>query len=353
MNPNKSEVPYQRGPNAEPAPEWEIAKATWRWAYEFHWISFGLLNLALAIYSIHAFARALRFTDKISRNLSCTVLSLMTFFGLMRAIYFFTSPYDYPPHFGGEFPLLLSRTLFALGFPCLTAGLAFIDVVFIEAASGSKVANSKLRSVKFLTVIITCHFGIVIIVDMITFLLMKTEVLYILCIVYFMIVAGGSAGRVAYSGWKLIRQNKQTQASIRELQTRYTPKDSATAPKIDQPESKGIRKVRIIVVLTTVTCFAVCVLQTFALYQVSQVVMSSLDDPEPWPYYAYQTCFRLTELAIACTIVFSVTPASRNTTGSRGSCCQRLCYLSFLRKRRSFYVSRDDIPSHSGLSTTG
>ena len=314
---------FVRGPNAEPAPEWHIARTTWSWGYQFHWIAFGSLFFLLGIYSVSAFVKALHFEDKISRNLSCAIFSLLIFFGFARAAYFVTSPYDYPSHFGKEVPLLLTRTLFSLGFPCLTAGLAFINVVFVEAASGEKVAHSKLRSVKFLIAVIIVHFTLVLVVDTITFLLMNTEGLFILCIVYFMIIALVSAGRVAYSGCKLIRQNEKIRAEIRGLQNRYSPKDSEIATINTQPEPKGIQKVRIIVFLTIATCLSICVLQSYSIHVIGKVTLGFPVNPKPWPFYAYQTLFRLTELAMACTILYAVTPRSRDNTQHCNNCWKR------------------------------
>jgi hypothetical protein len=61
------------------------------------------------------------------------VNSMVFVLGLSRALFLFTNPYESPQcHVLSVCPVILTRIIFGLGLPCLTAAFSFIQLVFLQ-----------------------------------------------------------------------------------------------------------------------------------------------------------------------------------------------------------------------------
>ena len=296
-------------PNSEPAPEWDKARLTWRWGWELHWISFAALFVALAAFSLVKLIRSTRLDrPRVARNLSVAVHLLILTLGLTRTLFLCLYPYELKRNAPGV-PLTLARLLFGLGFPCLTSAFALIQIAFSESLKSSRVAYSKLGNVKFLLAVIGVHFGIVVVVDVITNFLEDTSFLYLLCIVYFLLMTLLTGLRIVYSGTKVILTSKRHREAIKELnlkQSHVRVEEEAAAPKANT-------KVLVITVSTALCCFLLLSLELYALVDSVRHLMSAGGhQPEPWPWYFFQSFFRLAELALACVVLYTVSAPSSN-----------------------------------------
>ena len=65
--------------------------------------------------------------------------------------------------------------------------------------------------------------------------------------------------------------------------------------------SNSTRKVAKITLVSSVLGVACCTLQIYSLFGVYGVYSKAID-PKPWPWWVFQTSFRLVELAMRCTI---------------------------------------------------
>ena len=314
-------------PNAEPLPDWEEAKAVLSWAWGVHWITFVVLFSALAVCAAVRLltTRKIR-REKVSRNVSFAVHSLIIVLGISRTLALTLFPYEMTTnvkHADQEIPLYAHRLFFGLGFPCFTAAFALIQITFTESVKTMPLTHSKLRKVRFLILVIAGHFSVVIVASIVTALVTHTAGLYVLCSAYLLCMTLFTATRTSYSGLTIVRESSQSKHVIENLNVRHGSLPRGH-PKSGYFSSKAVRKVFIITALTTVFCTALLILEIYDLVEVIRFLLGETKQLKPWPWYTVETLFRLTEVGLACTVLYAVSPYKpAKKKGTIGCCWKR------------------------------
>ncbi|KAJ7379628.1 hypothetical protein OS493_014024 [Desmophyllum pertusum] len=223
--------------NSEPIPDWEEAKAEFKWAWGLHWILFVVLFLGLALYSIVrliAASKRRQLREKVSRNVSYAVHSLVIVLGITRALALVLFPYEVTTNVNNAdivIPLYVHRIVFGLGFPCFMAAFALIQITFTASVKTAPLTYSKLRRIRFLVLVIVGHFSVVIIADVITALVESTSALYMVCTAYLLSMTLFTGIRITKSGYKVIRENNAHKKTMEN----YAPAPHTT-PRADSNE---------------------------------------------------------------------------------------------------------------------
>ena len=311
--------------NSEPVPDWNEAKAVFKWGWELHWITFVLLFLGLALYStarLIAASRKRRLREKVSRNVSYAVHSLIIVLGITRALALVLFPYEMTTNINDAdvaIPLYAHRIVFGLGFPCFMAAFALIQITFTASVKTTPLTCSKLRKVRFLVLVIVGHFSVVIIADVITALVENTSALYMVCTAYLLSMTLFTGIRITKTGCKVVLESKEHRAAIAKLGAR-----NARMPSVKRSSfnSKAVRKVFIITALTIFFCVALFALKIYDLVEVIEFtfVLGKNKKLAPWPWFIHETLFRLTEFGLACTVLYAVSPFKQ-----RKKCVFTLC----------------------------
>ena len=273
---------------AEPGPDWPVAKKLWGLAWELHWIGFGSLFGLLAIHSFLALVLAKQRKGFGRKPLFIAINSLLFTLGATRAVYLLLDPYESREN-GVEDPKWLTLLLFGIAYPCLTSAFCLIHLAFLEVTK-LKVGPSKLQDARFLSGVIIFHFIIV-------FIKPELDALLIVCQSFFILWGLLLSGSFIYSGWKVINrvENVQEQLSAIEKNEHLKRKNSKSSTT----------KVAKITLGTSFLGFAVCGLHLYSMVGVYGMY-SEVVHPSPWPWLAFQSSFRLVELAMTCTIAYSV-----------------------------------------------
>lgn len=305
----------QRLLNSEPVPDWEEAKAVFKWGWELHWISFVVLFLGLALYCtgrLIAASKRQRLREKVSRNVSYAVHSLVIVLGITRAFALIIFPYEVTTNVNDAnivIPLYVHRIIFGLGFPCFMAAFALIQITFTASVKTAPLTYSKLRRIRFLVLIIVGHFSVVIIADVVTALVESTSALYMVCTVYLLSMTLFTGIRITKTGWKVVRENKKRNLT---MQNGLSASTAGTAHRIQRASfnARAVRKVFVITALTIFFCIALFALKIYDLVEVIEYhfVLGKNKKLAPWPWFIHETLFRLTEFALACTVLYAVSP---------------------------------------------
>ena len=297
---------------AEPGPDWPVARKIWGLAWEMHWIGFGVLFGFLAIHTLVALALAKHRKGFGRKPLFIVINSLLLILGVTRAVYLLLDPYESREN-GVEDPKWMTLLLFGIAYPCLTSAFCLIHLAFLEVTK-LQIGPSKLQDVRFLSGVIAIHFVVVFTAETTTSIKPELDALLIVCQSFFILWGLLLSGSFIYSGCKVINrvENVHEQLSAIErnerLRTRnHKPKSSTT-------------KVAKITLVTSFLGIAVCGLQFYSMVGVYGLY-SRVVHPSPWPWLAFQSSFRVVELAMACTIAYSVTQPEggkkkRNATDS-------------------------------------
>ncbi|XP_078372685.1 uncharacterized protein LOC144656327 [Oculina patagonica] len=313
--------------NSEPVPNWEEAKAVFKWGWELHWISFVVLFMGLALYStIRLIEASKRRTsrEKVSRNVSYAVHSLVIVLGVTRAVALVLFPYEMTTNVNDAdivIPLYVHRIIFGLGFPCFMAAFALIQITFTASVKTAPLTYSKLRKIRFLVLIIVGHFSVVIIADIVTALVESTSALYMVCTAYLLSMTLFTGVRITKSGLKVIRENNRHKKAIEN----YAPASTYTPHRLQRASfnAKAVRKVFTITALTIFFCIALFALKIYDLVEVIEHHFVLGKNIAPWPWFIHETLFRLTEFGLALTVLYAVSPIKtpKKCLSSFGWCC--------------------------------
>ena len=280
---------------AEPGPDWPVAKRIWGLAWGLHWIGFGVLFGLLAIHSLVAIVMVKHRRGFGSMPLFIAINLLLFGLGTTRCVYLLLDPYESREN-GVEDPKWLTLLLFGIAYPCLTSAFSLIHLAFLEVTK-MKIVPSKLQNVRFICGVIVLHFIIVFTAETSASIKPEFDPLLIVCQSFFIIWGLLLSGSFIYSGCQVINrvESVHQQLSAMERNDRLSNKTRKTSTT----------KVAKITLGTSFLGLAVCGLQFYSLIGVYSMY-SKVVHPSPWPWLAFQSSFRLAELAMAGTIAYSL-----------------------------------------------
>lgn len=301
--------PSQLAGVAEPGPNWTEATQVWGVAWEFHWAGFGALFSILAVRSFLALVQVRKKKGFGPTPLFVAINSLLVTLGATRAVYLFLDPYESGDN-GFKIPHWLAKIIYGIALPCLTSSFCLIHLAFLEV-SKIQIGLKKLQSVRVLAGVITTHFVVVIIAEVITAINAKFTLFLIVCQAFVVLWGFFLSISFIYSGSKVILRAGRVQEQLEKIEIGKAWRVTRTRRK-----SKTV-KVAKITLATSILGLVCCGLQLYSLFGVYSLY-SKAEHPSPWPWWAFQTCYRLVELCMACTIAYTVVQRSEpaNSTDS-------------------------------------
>ena len=304
-------MPYS--PDAEPGPYWSVAKQLWGIAWEFHWAGFGVLFSSLAVRSFVTLAKVNIRQGFGRKPLFIAINALLLTLGITRALSLFLDPYSSGDN-GVKIPDWLAKLLFGITFPCLTSSFCLIHLAFLEVAK-IQLGSKKLQNVRFLTAVITAHFVVVLTAETTTAIKPNFAPLLIVCQSLFILWGFLLSVSFIYSGLKVIRGASRLQKQLETIESgKHAVKSSGRG---QNPRTHKVAKVTF---ATSTLRFVCCGLQIYSMFGVYSLYSKAVN-PSPWPWWVFQTCFRLVEFSMACTIAYSVMQPSEpqnNSNEKRG-----------------------------------
>lgn len=302
-------------PAAEPGPDWLVARRQWGAFWELHWIGFGIGFALIAIHSV----LAILFADKkkafTRRLLFFAVNFLLMTLGIVRSLYLWIDPYESSEN-NVQVTLWVNRILFGLGFPCLTSAFCLVHVAFLEV-SKIKLGSKKLHSLPFVCSIILFHFAIVFVSDITVALEADKKELLIVCQSFFIVWGFVNSFAFLFSGGQILRKSNETRKQLSQIN------NNATTTNHSKGRKGATLKVAKITMVTAILSLACCALQIYSMVGVYGLY-STIVNPPPWPWYAFQTGFRVVELAMGFTLAYTVVqPSEYGRNVLFRSCCKK------------------------------
>lgn len=287
--------------------------ADWQNAWTFHVIFYSFWFSVVSIYSVFGIIRSYNRKDKVTRILAYVIHTLIGFLGLTRLFTLSVFYNEIVPTSVRARSSVLARVVFGLGFPCITAAFALVQFSFTEALKG-KLSESKLGNFTFIICIIALHFLVVVTVEILTSLLQNLALLFFATKLYFLIMTAISMVRIVYSGYKVLSQASENTRALHNLSIHYGSTRTKTS-EITRRKSvaekdmvRSLRKVKVIIILTSVFCSVICIMEISSICELAEIVAGKDGALAPWRWYAYQTFFRLAELGMAGTILYTLAP---------------------------------------------
>lgn len=303
------------GLNPEPLPDILGASDGWKAAWKTHWITFVILFTFLGFCGVFSLFKSRKRTQKIARYLCYAVYPLIILFTATRTVFLLIYPQELESNDFNKAVQVSTRVLFRLGFPCLTASFAFIDISFIEVVRG-KISYSRLRNIKFLIGVVVVHFAVDLIAAGLTSFVKDTTYLYILCLSYYILVVVIIIIRITLSGRKILIESRAHQIALEDISK--THRSSKTPSEINM--NHVIRKVRNVIIMTWISALLTIGVSIFSVFSMGSILAGNSLLQEPWSWFIHQTFFRVSELLMVVTILYALQPTGKEKCASC-QCC--------------------------------
>ncbi|XP_078350821.1 uncharacterized protein LOC144635605 [Oculina patagonica] len=278
---NKSNAKAETEPTPEnwpePGPRWEEAYEIWQWAWGLHVYLFATICLCIGLYA--GFYVIANIYDGLQgKYLSVSLNALVAVFGFTRAFVMYLDPY----HQGGIIHNTAAmRVVWSLAGPCLTASDCLVILALIETAKIS-VAPPKLQKLSTNIIIICFHFVLVITTDCVVADYVEAKAMLLFCQLFF-VTWGSVLGTLNFVlGYKLDKQ----------LFSHKNPKETADKIYIYLIYASGVAN------------YILCAIIVYSAFGVFGVY-SNVQYVDAWPWWAFQTLSRCSEI-IACVLIFTV-----------------------------------------------
>ena len=275
----------------KPVPDWKEAKPLWGMLWNAHWIGIGAAFGLLTVTSVVALLKLTKQGRFRSKPYIIAVNSLLFILGATRAVYLLLDPY------GSKqiLPRWLAGLLFNISFPCLTSAFCLILYVFLGVAK-LQLVSERLQNARFFISVISLHFIVVLgAVICVVFAPQMTSVVFIICHSFFILWGLLLSVSFIYGGIKVIRSARTVSRQLK-MQRRAS-----------------VSKVAKVTLLTSVLGLACSILHVYSLFIVYRFFLAHEEHPEPWTWWAFQTCFRLIEIAMACNISYCILQSSKRS----------------------------------------
>ena len=320
-------------PRPEPLPEWEVAIRTWKELWKVHFIGFGCLFGIMALFSCYCLYRIHRARKSMTlAKYFFAVCLMMMLFCFSRSLYLLLDPYE--SHSNGlTLPVILVRILFALGYPCLTSAFSLIHLAFIEVKKVRAIAT-RLQNIKFLTLVITLHFLIVIIVYTVVTVAPKLARLLILCQsiliswwIFLAVCFLYSGGQICWKS-KITKQffekqrKRRGECSTNDKTQRYEAvklsENAKTQKNQTNTEAKqsttGVSKIVKIAGIVSILGLLSAAVELYSLFAVYKLYSLSTTFVDAWPWWIYVTCARLIEVLLCIVVAYVIFPSLKIKT---------------------------------------
>ncbi|KAI8511312.1 hypothetical protein Bbelb_104120 [Branchiostoma belcheri] len=311
-------------PWAEPEPKWDEAKDTWRFWWFVHIYTIGGLFALLALYSLVSMVRLTR-KHLLSMGYFLALNFLMLLMGASRAVYMFVDAYN-------SLKLLhpaLSYFLFSVGFPCMTSAFCLLYLALLQTTK-MQAMSPKVYQTCVMVSIIVLHFGLSVATDLIIGFLGTAKILMLVCQGVFAI--WGII--LAFSYFFIFRRlYRSARHRMKELQRMSLSKSKL--PGINPIKKKPKTRLGTAVKVTLVTAILGLLCSLLQVYAMVEVFGIFYKQPEPWPWWGFQTAFRLCEFFMCVTMSYVATQPFRFHKDGRPRdpcygrccyCCYRCCY---------------------------
>ena len=324
----------------EPLPHWDQARETWQWAWDLHWVGLGCMFALLALYALWSLIDLAASKHKRKPLLALAISSLLLLFGSTRAAFFFINPYESKECFlpTGTCPVMLTRTLFGIALPCITASFFLVHLAFLQL-SKLKLYPGKLQSVKFVTCIIAFHFALTLITEVMISMYADWKAFSIVCETFFILLSFILSVSFIYSGRIILKSVHESRLSVRRLSGingnfRINP----------PPNVAKLVKITYITVFLGITCVVLKLYSIFVIHNMYSNDGASI--PKPWPWLIFETSYRLVEFGLGCTMAY-VNP--RQASYRKRSRSGILSFMqSKLRAGSSLYIQNNQSSGDSG-----
>ena len=254
---------------SEPGPDWSKAFGEWGAAWEFHVYLFAVIFLGFAVHATYFIGHGL-YVGLNQKYLGFCLNVVMLILGFTRAFVLFIDPY----HQGDIIHnVSIMRVLWSLASPCLTSAHCLVILALVEAAKIS-IAPPKMQKLSFVLPIITVHFILVLVTDIVVSEFVEAKAMLVFCQGFF-IIWGAILG-VAYFvlGYKL----DQKLFGHKKIKSRN--------------EVLYIR----LIFASGVNNFVLCAMFIYTSASVFGVY-SDVEFVDAWSWWTVQTCFRVSEVS--------------------------------------------------------
>lgn len=273
----------------EPGPFWPKAYEEWGMAWEMHVYVFAVIFLGFAVCSSYFIGHGL-YAGLDQKYLGFSLNIVMLILGATRAFVLFTDPYLQGTMINN---VHVMRVIWSLASPCLTSADCLVILSLVETAKIS-LGPQRMQKFSIIIKIILLHFALVLITDFVVSAFVEAKAMLVFCQVFFILwgtVLGIAYFILAHKLDKKLFANKEV-------------------------KSKKEKSYIYLIYASGVNNFVLCIMFIYSSAGVFGVY-SDVQFVGAWPWWAMQTCFRVSEVSSAI-LVFTVSAKRKRLKKSQG-----------------------------------
>ncbi|RDD44155.1 Zonadhesin [Trichoplax sp. H2] len=284
---------------AEPTPAWTEAIPQWGAAWPIHIYFFGAIFILIALFALYSLVKPRKRKFKVIGMLfNRLVLFFLFVFATTRAICLLVDPY----HSKGIMPPLLYNIIWALGSPCLISSLGVYMILLLDANYAVK--TLRLAKLNNFLIVCTIYFLLVFAAEFMAYFTsansMASRIVTFICqAFYFLWGAFCNIGFIIAA--VMLHQRAILTAIALAESRRFIAKNFAKSNKMSK------------LFTLSVSC-SIIGLALSAIHFYAMVTLFNMFVPHlrvyPWPWWAFQTSYRMIEVIAAFILCKVATVAS-------------------------------------------
>ncbi|ELT90736.1 hypothetical protein CAPTEDRAFT_187422 [Capitella teleta] len=282
---------------AEPAPEWDEAKDVWKTAWEIHVYGFGIAFVVVAVYALASIIRLSQYRNLLSQGYFISLNVMLLVLCSSRAVLLLVDGYNSER----TFHPIVAYLIYSLGFPSLTSAFSILFLALLRTLK-MQVISAKIQSPRTLILIISLHFSISILTDMIIGYYFDSRITSMVCQIASLIWGFFLMASYFYTFRRLYASAVRQHSDL----SRFTVpcvKDSYDGPSVRKTKPRIVMNLALkITLITALLGFLNMGVHIYGMIDVINVFKQ--ETPEPWPWWAMHFTLRLTELAMAVLMMF-------------------------------------------------
>ncbi|XP_028391666.1 proline-rich transmembrane protein 4-like [Dendronephthya gigantea] len=273
----------------EPGPNWPEAKSSWGLAWPIHVYAFASIWTLAAIYFLFFFVQSIWRRSNEHKRSPLIMLSLQLLIqALSRCFVLFLNPYA--SRSSNHAQLVITIAVWSLGTAGLTSAFGVLLLILLDATKLS-LAPPKFQNIYVLIIITIANFAFVVVSDIIVAFHESANILLVLC-------------QVTFALWGVVITVGYSMAAYRIRKNLTATFDGVESG----PKTPGdpMRFKWLIIKCCVSSILGLCVfgMSLYAALFGESSVLSDTEFADSWPWWVFQTIFRILEILV--TLLISV-----------------------------------------------
>jgi hypothetical protein len=276
---------------AEPSPDWKEAKDDWKEAWEIHVYGVGIAFAVIGLYALICVIRLTQQRNLLSKGYFISLNAMLLVLCVSRAVFLLVDGYNS----ANTFHPIVAYLLYSLGFPSLTSAFSILFLALLRTLK-MEIMSPKIQSARTLIAIISVHFSISVLTDMILGYYFDSRITSMVCQVASLVWGTVLVATYLYTFRRLYSFAVHQQSDLSRYSVSDLYEGSRKKPRVVMNLALKVT------LITALLGFLNMGIHIYGMVDVMNVFTNA--KPDPWPWWILHFTLRFTEIAMAALMLF-------------------------------------------------